>query len=491
MSAFTTWARRRRPPLKSIPLPVAGNLLLAMAAAAVAGWGFVRNFWTLGDLYLLGRVADQMWAGHGLVWNQGETVQVYTSVAWMFVIAATRPLMDDVYVQALVLHSLVFAGLLGVLYWHFRSGAMLATAVLLFAASWGFYDYTAGGLENGLAYLMVAGLALGMYRKRDLCQLAAVAGLTLLVRHDLLLLVGPALAWVAWEARRELTARRALAAGLLFITPVALWTAFTWLYYGEPLPPVSAHKLGSYGVTVGARLYTGALYWWANLVTDPISIAVLLGAVFTAYFRRDPTGAALMAGVALYVLYILVTGAQMDHIARHTGWCYLVGVIVLLMACAGTKQRRTVALGSAITGMVLLLAVGHHSAIAPAYDYWDERQPWAITLYDQEKGEVLPQDGFVSPGRIGLWSDGRRNSPSHSLPVRIRNGWAWPPDGHSLALATHFDQSDGPVVDARRWSTGAAWKVAYERDSSLRVLTGWTNMHDADYWQALGFEIKE
>ena len=148
MIEFITWARRRWPSLSTMPPPLAGNLILAVAGAAVAGWCFVRNFWVLGDLYLLGRVADQMWAGHGLVWNQGETVQVYTSAAWMFVIVATRPLMDDVYVQALVLHAVLLAGLLGVLYWHFRSGALLAAAVIAFAASWGFYDYTAGGIRK-------------------------------------------------------------------------------------------------------------------------------------------------------------------------------------------------------------------------------------------------------------------------------------------------------------------------------------------------------
>ena len=192
MSEFITWAHQRRPLLRIMPLPLASNLVLAVVGAAVAGWCFVRNFWTLGDLYLLGRVADQMWAGHGLVWNQGEPVQVYTSAAWMLVIAATRPLIDDLYVQALVLHALLLAGLLGVLYWHFRSGALLAAAVLAFTASWGFFDYTAGGLENGLAFLMVAIFAVGLFRKWELCHLAAVAGLTLLVRHDLLLLVGPA-----------------------------------------------------------------------------------------------------------------------------------------------------------------------------------------------------------------------------------------------------------------------------------------------------------
>ncbi len=491
MSAFITRARRRWPPLGTVSLPLAANLVLAVAGAAVAGWCFSRNFWTLGDLYLLGRIADQMWAGHGLVWNQGEAVQVYTSAAWMLVIAATRPLIDDVYVQALVLHALLLAGLLGVLYWHFRSGALLAAAVLAFAASWGFYDYTAGGLENGLAYLMVAIFAVGLFRQWELCHLAAVAGLTLLVRHDLLLLVGPALAWVAWGDRHHFTVRRALAAGLLVLAPITLWTAFAWLHYGEPLPAVSTHKLDFYGGTVGARFYTGVVYWWANLLTDPISITVMAGAAISAYFTRDRAAAALMAGVGLYVLYVMATGAQMDHIGRHTGWLYLVGVIVLLMSCAGTNKRRIYALGTAMLVMSLFLAVGHHNALAPAYDYWDRDEPWVITLFDQEKGEVVSQGGFVGPGRIGFWRDGRRYSPSDSLPVRVRNDWAQPPEGHSLALARHFDETDGPVADARRWATGSAWRVAYERDGSFRVLTGWTGMHDAAYWRALGIDIGE
>ena len=451
----------------------------------------MRNFWTLGDLHLMGRVADQMWAGHGLVWNQGETVQVFTSAAWMLLIAATRPLVDDVYVQALGLHALLLAGLLGVLYWHFRSGALLAAAVLAFVASWGFYDYTSGGLENGLVFLMVGIFAVGVFRKWELRQLAAVAGLTLLVRHDLLLLVAPALVWVAWETRRDLTTRQILMAGLLFVGPIALWTAFAWLHYGEPLPPISAHKLGSYGDTVGARLYTGLIYWWANLIVDPISIAVMAGAAFSVYFTRDRAAAALMAGVGLYVLYVLVTGAQMDHIGRHTGWCYLIAVVVLLAACAGTNQRRTVALVGAATSVALLLSVGYHNALVPAYDYWDERQPWAVRLFDHGRGEVVPPADFVTPGRIGLWSDGPRYGPSDALPVRIRNDWAWFADGHSIAKTRHFDETEGPVVDVRGWATRTAWRIAYEQDRDLRVLTAWTNMHNAEYWQAHGIDIRE
>ena len=217
----------------------------------------------------------------------------------------------------------------------------------------------------------------------------------------------------------------------------------------------------------------------------------MVGAGFSVFFTRDRAAAALMAGVGLYALYILATGAQMDHIARHTGWCYLVAVIVLLTACAGTDRRRTVALGSAVAGMALLLAVGHHNALAPAYDYWDERQPWAAHLFDSETGEVVRQEGFVGLGRIGLWSDGRRYTPSDSLPVRVRNNWDWVPDGHSIALARHFDETDGPVVDARGWATRSAWRVAYERGAGRRVLTAWTNMHDADYWSAHGIDISE
>ena len=491
MIAFTTWARRRRPSLSAVPLPLAGNIILAVAGAAVAYWCFVRNFWTLNDVYLLGRIADQMWAGHGLVWNQGEMLQTYTSAAWMLLIAATRPLIDDVYVQVLVLHALLLAGLLGVLYWHFRSGALLATAVLAFAASWGFYDYTAGGLENGLAFLMVAIFAVGMFRKWDLCQLAAVAGLTLLVRHDLLLLVGPALAWATWEARRDLSARRALAAALLAIGPILIWTTFAWVHHGEPLPPVSAVKLAHYADTAGRRLYFGVIYWLGNMVTDPVNILVLAGAAISVAITRDRAATALLAGVGLYVLYILATGAQMNYVGRHTGWCYLVAVIVLLMVCSGSVQHRAVALGCAVAVMAVLLAVGHHNALVPTYDYWDEHEPWAITVFDQERGVVLPQDGHVGAGRLVSWTDGRRYSPSDSLPARVRNDWDIPPEWHGIALAHHFDQTDGPVVDARRWATGSIWRVAYEYDQSRRVLTAWTDMHDADYWLALGIDIRE
>ena len=56
---------------------------------------FAKNFWLDEDAYIPFRSLAQLQAGHGAVWNMGERVQVTTSAAWYWLLAAVNVLLHE------------------------------------------------------------------------------------------------------------------------------------------------------------------------------------------------------------------------------------------------------------------------------------------------------------------------------------------------------------------------------------------------------------
>ena len=68
-------------PGKKLGAGMAGGLLLLLALVLLS------NAWMVDDAYITFRTIDNLASGHGLTWNPGERVQVYTHPLWMFAIA--------------------------------------------------------------------------------------------------------------------------------------------------------------------------------------------------------------------------------------------------------------------------------------------------------------------------------------------------------------------------------------------------------------------
>jgi arabinofuranosyltransferase len=252
----------------------------AFAAALVAL--VAARAWTCDDAFITFRVVEQLLAGAGPVFNEGERVQVFTHPLWLFVLTAWRATGLTLFPGAMVLSGALFAAGLGFLYAAFRrKPAALAVAFVAMFLCRPIVDFATGGLETPATLLLFCA-ALWAIRAGHPRVAIAVLALLPLNRLDLLPWAMP-FAWIAaGPARRS----RAVSLGALFV-PAALWMAFSTVYYGSPLPNTAVAKLGS---SAFDRLDEGMAYVVGSLANDAGSLAlVLLGPAFAWRASRRAT----------------------------------------------------------------------------------------------------------------------------------------------------------------------------------------------------------
>ena len=119
---------------------------------------FAKNFWLDEDAHIPFRSLAQLRAGHGAVWNMGERVQVYTSVAWYWLLAAVNLPLHHVLTTAIIVTVLLFVALLVLARRTYGDTPALWFLLVSSLLSKGFFDFTSSGHENILAYTVLLGL---------------------------------------------------------------------------------------------------------------------------------------------------------------------------------------------------------------------------------------------------------------------------------------------------------------------------------------------
>lgn len=126
---------------------------LALACALLAAV-VVANAWVCDDAYITLRTVDNFVHGFGLRWNPDERVQTFTHPLWLFVLSAAYFVTREPYYTTLALSLAATAVAVWLLVRHVASSVpMAAVAVLAFALSKAFVDYSTSGLENPLTHL--------------------------------------------------------------------------------------------------------------------------------------------------------------------------------------------------------------------------------------------------------------------------------------------------------------------------------------------------
>lgn len=335
MRLTISWMRR-------LPTVLAGLLLSTIFIT------FLKNAWVSEDAYIIFRSIEQLFAGHGPVWNPHERVQVFTSPLWFWVLALGRWFSSDLYVVTLTTSLILWAATLLALKKLFCSWRYYSLALLLLLASNGFYDFTTSGLENGLAYFLLVlylyfynQLALSANTSRHIVThlrcLLFVAGLLLCVRHDLGLL----LAWPTWAQskryRLSLTNKQWFYVISTSLFPFMAWTAFSVFYYGFPFPNTAYAKLQTQTPFM-EKLIQGTHYFLFTILFDPITLFIIFMAVCMGMLQgiivqtdKEPYYSAyreLCLGVGCYLLYILWIGG--DFMAgRFFSYPYLISVVLV------------------------------------------------------------------------------------------------------------------------------------------------------------------
>jgi arabinofuranosyltransferase len=158
------------------------------------------------DAFINLRVIDQIFAGHGPVFNAGERVEPATSTLWVFVLVVGRAIfgafasMEWITLLASLLCAVaafVVAGMATRALHRGDEGVVVPVGLLLVASVAVVWDFSTSGLEMGLVWLWIAGSWYALVvaaRSEEIAgrrrfALAALLGLGPLVRPDLTLML--------------------------------------------------------------------------------------------------------------------------------------------------------------------------------------------------------------------------------------------------------------------------------------------------------------
>ena len=355
----------------------AARALFWLAAAGLIGFSLwhARRLGINDDAFITDRVARNLAAGAGPVFNPGERVLSITTPGYMLLLAASGLFSHDFVTLGLLWSGLGLAASALLLADHHRlspaAGWATVASVAVFLSDRGLR--AAIGMETPLYIAALLGVFAAYHRAwaarpnegRWLLITAACAAAAFLLRPDgALVAVVVGLHWLL--TRRRVPWR----AGAVLAALVAPWLIAAWWYYGSPVPNTLAAK-----ITQG--LYDPATRWWNLLVATlrewavahPVAAALAVLGVILTWLPAGPAQQAqqrtrrLMAVWA--VLYVVLHTALQ---VRGYFWYYLplmalvslwVGdgaAAVVRWLRRGLPARPALALGLSALVMLALLA---------------------------------------------------------------------------------------------------------------------------------------
>jgi hypothetical protein len=292
-------------------------VLLAAGAALALG---VASDGLVDDAYIQFRYAQNLAAGHGMVFNPGERIEGASGGVWIGALAIGPLIGVDAGVWgrllslSLTVLATLAAGAAGARIGGARAGAH---AALVWASLPTNAMYAATGLETAAYGLVLWLAALAAFAWRARAGWAAGAAISALRPEGLVLGIA-ASPWIRKVGRRP----RAVLLGVL--GGAAAMVAARLGYFGAPLPHSATVKgfTAAAGVVDGlGYLARGALEWWPLLVAVP----VLWG-----------TRRALLPGIAPVAVWTALV------VARGGDWMpgsrYLLPLLVILVAAAASPS---------------------------------------------------------------------------------------------------------------------------------------------------------
>lgn len=264
-----------------------------------------ERYYTLFDDAMISmRYAQNLAAGHGLVWNPGEApVEGYTNLLWTLWMAAIHLLPLPLAKTSLAVMA-SGAVILFALIWAVAATARTLTGVRrswagLFAAfltafSFPLIYWTLRGMEVGFLALLASAGTLLVFRLQEQRRPAYLLGLALclaalvLTRDDAVTIASVLVAYAVLTAPgRRARIGTAAILGAAVAVPKAIHLAFRWSFYGDVLPNTYYLKLG--GSTLADRIGRGALTFGSVVTQHLIPLLAIAGLLLVALRRgRDP-----------------------------------------------------------------------------------------------------------------------------------------------------------------------------------------------------------
>ena len=406
-----------RPRATASPTPP-GLLLAARIGSVVIVTAVVAWFaWLSDDALITVRTALNTVHGYGPVFNIDERVQAYTHPLWFAVLVAAGWITGQWMLMPMLLGIAATAGATGVIVSQVAQVSRIVVLTTALVLSNSFVEYATSGLENGLSYLLLAGLLVAGHRLTTQPSLAWAIGAGLLTaalllnRLDLVVLIVPLGVYVVVRLRRFVPMLAAMLATAAL--PVLAWFSFALAYYGTLLPTTFTAKT-NVDIPRSELIIAGVRYLAATFLYDPVSFLILIAGAILAVVAGGVVTRLTMAGIGLYLLYVIWIGG--DFMAgRFVSVPVFATVAALALERAGayaallpgvasrqpraTQQRaqQVAALGAlALIAPMLLVGWGRSDLMAPNLPNGERWNFWG-------NGGVADERGFYMARGRGLW----------------------------------------------------------------------------------------
>ncbi len=297
---------------KTVNGPLLAARVLVMGAIAVA---CLRISWLSDDALITLRAALNLTHGWGPGFNATESVQAYTHPLWFLLWSGVGVLTDQWILGVLALGVICTTGAVGILAWSTRSIPKLLGAAILLILSNAFMEYATSGLENPLAYLIVAVLMALSLRDRahriPIHVFASLAGLSvaalILTRMDLVVLIVPIVIYAIVRFRR---AWRELAlAAACAILPLIIWFVWSKATYAAWLPNTFEAKR-NLNIPQGELVIQGLRFLWVSFEKDPVSLVAISLGLLLALVSASWVARWWAMGILLYIGYVVWIGGD-------------------------------------------------------------------------------------------------------------------------------------------------------------------------------------
>ena len=360
----------------------------AVVVLGLFGVLYYFNAYVCDDAFITFRSVDNFARGLGLRWNPAERVQAFTSPLFALLFAGPYAIVRDTsavpnpdrpYWLAIGLSFGLAAWALLHLQRSYDGGPAFWALFALLMSSQAFVTFTSSGLETPLIYLTLAAFFTRWLGKdpidpRGYAWTFFFAGLVLLTRLDLMLLIVPALGQLIASGWRRL-GRRLVLPLLAGVSPVVLWHLFSLCYYGFLLPNSYYAKLGV-DAPQSLLWWMGRYYLSLNARQDPITLVVCAAAIAVSCTSRRMFLAGL--GVTCYLTYVVSIGADFLGF-RFLAPPFLVSAMILIHRLqhwiADTRRSVWIALTAAAVACSIVVPNSPLRAIregprAPDVDYY-------------------------------------------------------------------------------------------------------------------------
>lgn len=220
------------------------SLWLIALPAIILLCGAVVRIWVAEDGFITFRSVENLWQGHGPVYNSGIRVESFSHPLWFLLLCALRVFGAELLAPIAAVIGII-CSVIGILLAADAAKARCETALRLFplgalaiATLPPFWDFASSGLETGLTFLWLGWCSSALTRacrsSRVSFSCALLIGLGPLIRPDLGIISICLMVALVMNSKGTACARFAVLCGA--ILPGALWQVFRMGYYAAIVP---------------------------------------------------------------------------------------------------------------------------------------------------------------------------------------------------------------------------------------------------------------